>query len=277
MLTSLTVSGLQKLLDIASEYIDNHGLKFNPGKTSCVIFGKNPFSVSPVWKLDDTVLKIETSMKHLGTSLGDLNGSIHTETRIKAATKAFYGVQSAGIASPNVNSDIVMDVYKSCVNSVLHFGCCNIHINKTNTQTLDRYQGRLIKRLLGLSKWCHSTPLLKAIGIMPLSIDIQLQSLELLKKCVIDDSIANSFYCYLLDYDYFWKANTLINRCRVFANNRNINMSAFILDDMYARTAKRSIVSAYKSSQGKNGLLDTIRSLLSCGNNELLNIFLKAF
>ena len=27
-------------------------------------------------------------------------------------------------------------------------------------------------------------------------------------------------------------------------------MSAFILDDMYARTAKRSIVSAYKSSQG---------------------------
>ena len=51
-------------------------------KTSCVIFGKNPFSVSPVWKLDDTVLKIETSMKYLGTSLGDLSGSIHTETRI---------------------------------------------------------------------------------------------------------------------------------------------------------------------------------------------------
>ena len=54
-------------------------------------------------------------------------------------------------------------------------------------------------------------------------------------------------------------------------------MSAFILDDMYARTAKRSIVSAYKSSQGKDGLLDTIHNLLNCGNNELLNIFLKAF
>ena len=105
----------------------------------------------------------------------------------------------------------------------------DIHINKTNSQTLDRYQGRLMKRLLGLSKWCHSTPLLKATGIMPLSM-------ELLKKCVIDDSIANSFYCYL-----------------------------------------RNIVSAYKSIQGMDGLLDTIRNLLNCGNNELLNIFLKAF
>ena len=32
------------------EYIDNYGLKFNLYKTSCVIFGKHPFSVSPVWK-----------------------------------------------------------------------------------------------------------------------------------------------------------------------------------------------------------------------------------
>ena len=139
---------MQKLLDIASEYIDNHGLKFNPGKTSCVIFEKNLFSASPVCKLDDTVLKIESSMKYLGTSLGDLSGSLHKETRIKAATRAFYGVQRAGIASPNVNSDIVMDIHKSCVNSVLHFGCCNIYINKINTQILDRYQGRLIKKLL---------------------------------------------------------------------------------------------------------------------------------
>ena len=49
-------------------------------------------------------------MKYLGTSLGDFSGSLHTETRIKAATRAFYGVDSAGIASPNVNSDIVWDV-----------------------------------------------------------------------------------------------------------------------------------------------------------------------
>ena len=108
---------------------------------------------------------------------------------------------------------------------------------------------------------------------MPLSIDIQLQSLELLQKCFI----VNSFYCYLLDHDYLCKANTFINRCRVCANNRNINMSAFIFDDSYARTAKRNIVSAYNSSQGNDGLLDTLRSLLNCGNNEPLNIFLREF
>jgi len=35
MLTSLTLSGLQHLIEVADKYITNHGLRFNPLKTEC--------------------------------------------------------------------------------------------------------------------------------------------------------------------------------------------------------------------------------------------------
>ena len=40
LLTSTTVSGLQSLMDTANEYITQHGLRFSPLKTNCLIQGK---------------------------------------------------------------------------------------------------------------------------------------------------------------------------------------------------------------------------------------------
>ena len=44
MLTSLTVTGLQKIIDLANRYITDHVLKFNHNKTECAIFGKDVIS-----------------------------------------------------------------------------------------------------------------------------------------------------------------------------------------------------------------------------------------
>ena len=39
LLISTKVSGLQRLIDCADNYVTNHGLKFNPGKSKCMISG----------------------------------------------------------------------------------------------------------------------------------------------------------------------------------------------------------------------------------------------
>ena len=39
LLCSLTVTGLQRMIDIANEYVSSHGLSFNPMKTECILFG----------------------------------------------------------------------------------------------------------------------------------------------------------------------------------------------------------------------------------------------
>ena len=47
LLSSLTVTGLQRLIDIARNYVSDHGLQFNPEKTSCIVLGNNPFTTQP--------------------------------------------------------------------------------------------------------------------------------------------------------------------------------------------------------------------------------------
>ena len=40
LLTSLSATGLQTMINVADKYITDHGLRFNPSKTECTIFGK---------------------------------------------------------------------------------------------------------------------------------------------------------------------------------------------------------------------------------------------
>ena len=142
------------------------------------------------------------------------------ESRIKAATKAFYGLQNARIRCPAIKLQIVVDIYRTAVNTMLQFDYSTIHINRTNMIKVNRHQCNLIKRHLGLSKWCHYTSLLQVVGILPLSVDINLQTMDLLKKCVITNSLARSFYCGLLCS--CGTSNTIVSKCRNFSNNNRI-------------------------------------------------------
>ena len=47
---------------------------------------------------------------------------------------------------------------------------------------------------VGLRKCCHSTPLLQATGVNPVSTTLQTASLDLLKSCLLSESNAKSFY-----------------------------------------------------------------------------------
>ena len=51
LLCSLSVSGLQTLINEANQYITQHGLRFNPSKTKCVTFGRSCFP-DRSWYLD---------------------------------------------------------------------------------------------------------------------------------------------------------------------------------------------------------------------------------
>ena len=78
LLCSASVSGLQKLINIATEYIISHGLRFNLVKTVGLIKGPNPFTTTPQWNMDGVALKLEETITYLGTTIGDKNGKVHT-------------------------------------------------------------------------------------------------------------------------------------------------------------------------------------------------------
>ena len=51
LLTNTTVTGLQSLIDQAVSYVSDRGLNFNPAKTICMTYGKNPFRCEPEWNI----------------------------------------------------------------------------------------------------------------------------------------------------------------------------------------------------------------------------------
>ena len=66
LLLSSTVTGLQGLINKANAYIVNHGLRFNPNKTKCIINGKNPFIKDPKWYINESELEVVEHINFLG-------------------------------------------------------------------------------------------------------------------------------------------------------------------------------------------------------------------
>ena len=104
MLTSLTLSGLQHLIEVADKYITNHGLRFNPSKTECTIFDNCNLNPHPEWMLNTVKLKESDSVNYLGVSLSHAKPNVHFDNRINACRRAYYALQGAGFN--NNNSDI---------------------------------------------------------------------------------------------------------------------------------------------------------------------------
>ena len=63
LLASTSVTGLQKLIDIADSYVTSTGIRFNPSKTTCMIYGTNPFTSNPKWEIEGVKVDIKDSLK----------------------------------------------------------------------------------------------------------------------------------------------------------------------------------------------------------------------
>ena len=145
LVCSTTVTGLQYLINTATEYVQKHGLNFNSNKTSCMIMGGNPFTSLPHWNIDGQPLQIVKNLRYLGTDFGDLSGTAHCSNRNTASTKAFYGLMRAGIKYPELDSNIVVNIFRSTVQSVTQFGCHSIFVSKRNMLELNKLQGKFVK------------------------------------------------------------------------------------------------------------------------------------
>ena len=67
LLCRATVTGLQHLMDVSNSYIKDHGLTFNPEKSTCFMIETNPFSSVPQWSLDGINVSLKESITFLGS------------------------------------------------------------------------------------------------------------------------------------------------------------------------------------------------------------------
>ena len=174
ILTSLSVTGLQELIDTASSYIIAHGLKFNASKTICTSLGAKHFETTPQWHLNGSVLREEAAVTYLGTVLSS-NHKLHYDTRIKSVTRDFYGLQCAGLCAGGVAPTVSAHMFNVAIQPILTYGCTTLNFTLSSVKELDKVQAKLLKSALGLPKFCHNTPLLQALKVKKIDNLLQVQ------------------------------------------------------------------------------------------------------
>jgi len=261
LLASYTISGLQRLLNIAAATISNDGLKFNPAKTVCSTFGPCHYSRDPTWSLNGITLRNQTHIKYLGATLG-MNGSkTHTDERISAAQRNFYALQAAGLHRDGVEPQTAGFLHKTVIAPTLTYGCSAISMRKTDIQNIQRCQGNLLKTNLGLYRSSRTTPLLQSLSMRGATSLIEKDTVSLLNRCFKSDSGARTFYSHLLYAKDPVSAKTLVGRARVLCHKLNI--------DIFKVVFMSNVSSLFCSDSNVNddGLLDSVKFCLYNFNN----------
>ena len=279
LIASATVPGLQNLIDKANAYVMKHGLRFNPLKTNCVIAGKMPFLETPNWHIGDTTLNIESNLSYLGSYLGNNCGSVHVASRISACRKSFFSLQGAGLCKIGLNIDTATHVWSAACSKTLLYGCEAIYINETDKCQLDKLQAKLVKCSVGIGPKYHTTALLDALCINKISLQIDINSMFLLRNIIHNHTGASKFYLSMLrinnKYANNVKSNTnLCERVKNLCDIYNVDLWKFLLDEQYSNQCKSKIKNVAVSNN--DGLIDSIRFLLrnrSSSNIHLLKLF----
>ena len=221
LLVSTPVTGLQGLINCADMYVTKHGLKFNPGKTKCLITGRNPFVSIPSWYLNENILQICENFDYLGVHIGNKGNNVHVESRISSCRRAFYTLQSAGLCKKGLDVESAIYVFKSACRSILTYGCETMYLSKANRRDLDICQGKLIKCFVGLSPKYRTTPLLQALNIQTVARSVDFCSISLLNNVLRNESGASRFYLMLIQKSVNCP-KLLTSRVRQICNDWNL-------------------------------------------------------
>ena len=278
ILMSLTVTGLQSLIDVSRDYITSHGLNFNPSKTTCTTFGTTHQVVKPTWILNGTKLKQDDAVTYLGTRLSN-HARDHIDNRITAARRAFYGLQGAGLCAKDANPFTIAHIYKTAIQPILTYGCSTLNLKHTDINELEKVQTFLIKTALGLPKYSRNTPILRALNIKKISRLIDERHLSLTKAALHNTSKSRTFYLHIMHKCQYYRMNNhrnLLQQSKIICTSNHIMLHKYLFEKFYALKCKRRF-----ECNIADGIADSIHSLF-CTNDDfnsqyLTRLLLKPF
>ena len=163
LLSSATITGLQTLIDVSVNFIENHGLRFNPIKTSCFIRGKHPFCSNPKWYINGEERVLKENVNYLGAILSNHAGNNHVAARRSICRKTFYSLQNAGLCFKGLQTDTKLHIFSNTCRNSLYYACEAILLSSQNIKDLDNMYSKLLKQMLGLGNFCKNTPLFQAV------------------------------------------------------------------------------------------------------------------
>ena len=132
--------------------------------------------------------------------LVDSNPKLHFDKRIKSATRAFYGLQWAGLCACGVPPTVSAHMFNVAIQPILTYDCTTLNFTRSSVKKLDELQAKILKSALGLPKFCHNTPLLQALKVKKIDNLLQVQHLSLIRNALLNKSKPRTFYLHIFKH-----------------------------------------------------------------------------
>ena len=167
ILIATSLTDAQTMLDVVSEFSKTHQVKFNPDKTGLLIFKHaSDIETSTILLLCGEPIVIERTVKYLGVMVNDtFNNKDHIEKRIKLAYVSIGNLYSTGVLNRLMSINTKISLFKIYIKPLLYYGIESLDINKGDLNEIGKCESSMVKQLIGISKYCHTTDLFSALNI----------------------------------------------------------------------------------------------------------------
>ena len=246
IIVSNSKEGMQKQLEVVTNFGLENYIKYNPDKTVFMVFNhciskqaKDRIldNVNEPITLDGVEIKRVDQMRYLGDEINlRLDHKDHCKRRKSLTMGSLMRLKTIGIVTNQMHPYTKAQLYKTYIRPVLLNGFENQIITRTLLNDLKRYEGNIVKRLMNVPTRCRTTCLFLSLNIIPSDLNLmnikvdfytRLVKNEFIRTLMIEISkltIENDFIGEVLDLteDINETGLTLIDKCKLL-RSRNSN------------------------------------------------------
>lgn len=218
---------------------------------------------NPSWNLGGSELECTNNFEYLGAVMSE-KSSYHTDKRITSCRRSFYSIQNAG---KNCNPHVVSYLWKAAIQPCLTYANECIPLRKSDIQSMDKIQAKLIKCSLGLSKYSFTSPLLSALHVKKIVNIVEENSVKILKRIMYGNSRGRLLYFEMMKCNNGDKMN-LLSRVRHTCTKKNVSFISSMLSDVKFRAMPFN----------NDGLVDSLKQCFenfNARNRELARLLLS--
>ena len=156
--------------------------KINEDKCSVVSFGYYN-NHNAKFFIDDKEIKKKNELEYLGFMLRyNLDDNLSFNNKFHSVRSSFYALSSYGLNPYGINPFLQSFIYKTfCISKCL-YGIELMSLNKSTINKINVNQNILIKSMLGKSKYCHTSDLLKVLRVFDINNLIIFMKLSFIKN-----------------------------------------------------------------------------------------------
>ena len=167
-----------------------------------------------------------------------------------------------------LSPEAVRHVYLLAILPIMTYAAHALHLTRTDIKTMESTHGNIIKSSLGLSKYSRTSPLIASLDIQRVESVINNQTINLLRRCLMGDSLASQLYWTLYkqgELDY----KTLIGRASHLMQNNGLTFMKTIFNDILHVNTKSVLFEHIP--HGRNGLIDSLRVIFNDYDTDNMN------